>query len=142
MAANPEPLPPTGRRAYDQIAPAVALAIEETVRETRHGLRNDIAALATQVVAGNLQSATEHAENKACMEELRGDIAELKELIPRVSSLESHDRSEDAVAKAITEARAANIEARAANRALVLGVAGVLIAAMAVLATVLIAVLT
>jgi len=66
------------------------------LRDTRHGLRNEITALAAQVVAGNLQSTKEHAEVKASIEELREDVADLKGLLPRVIELEQHERVDEA----------------------------------------------
>lgn len=105
-AVDPAPDEPTtgaGRRAYDRnIDPMVEVVIDQRIADSRHFLRseftaalisltNKITELAGTVAAGNLQSTREHAENKACIEELRRDIAELKPLGARVTALERHD---------------------------------------------------
>lgn len=102
MAVEPDPDRIAGRRAYDTVAPAISLAIEETVGETRHllrgeftaallGLSNKVDALAKAITEGTLQSTREHTEVKASVDELRQDVVDLRELVPRVSELERHD---------------------------------------------------
>lgn len=96
-----------GRRAYDRLEPIVEVYVEKTVQSTRHALRNEftaeavklhnkIDALTKAVSDANVQSVREHAEVQACIEEVRKDVAELKELVPKVATLERHDAVDEA----------------------------------------------
>lgn len=127
----------SGRRAYDRdIDPVIAMAIDAVVADTRHLLRNEftaamldlsnkISALGKSVTEGNFQSAAEHAEVKAKLDTAITDIGELKELAPRVSSLESEDMADERASKAVVELRK-----------WMLGLAGLIVAAASVLAAV------
>lgn len=74
--------------------------LEEHLRDTRHTLRSEIAALTAQVVAGNLQSATEYAKVHAALEFVQRDLAELKPLKDEVAQLQSEDRKQAALWRA------------------------------------------
>lgn len=145
MAASPDPDRVAGRRAYDSVAPAITLAIEETVGTTRHllrnefttallGLSNKLDALNTTVTEGNVQSAREHAVVQQCIADVQADIAELKELTPRVIDLEKHDVGETArnetqekILRRLEEGRRWMIGTCVAVIAVVLAAAGLLL---------------
>jgi len=109
------------------------MAIETTVRDTRHLLRNEftaamldlsnkIIAVDVKVTEGNAQSSIEHEHVKGKLDAAIGDIAELKALTPRVSSLESEDMADDRAAVAVAELRK-----------WMLGLAGLIVAAAGVI---------
>lgn len=74
--------------------------LEEHLRDTRHTMRSEIAALTAQVVAGNLQSATEYAKVHASLEFLQREVADLKPLKDEVAQLQSEDRKQAALVRA------------------------------------------
>lgn len=136
------------RRTYDDILPVVMLKVEEKVAETRHLLRNEqvtatvsltneISALRAQVADGTLQSTREHAEVKACLEELRGTVAELKGTVDRQGSrltvVERHDDIDDAREKTRDDLIAKIDSARHWAIGTALSVLGVVVAATAVI---------
>lgn len=145
MAASPEPEPMAGRRAYDpSVPPEVKLYVEEEVRGTRHGLRNEIAALGTVVATAQLQATREHGEVHAEIQALRADITKLREdlsqVIPlrdRVTDLEQADRVDEAredardeLLSSIDKGRKQIIGTAIALAALIVSAAGVLLAVL------------
>lgn len=89
------------RRSRD-VDPAVELYVQDVVRDTRHALRNDIAALAVKVETSQLTlaakvetsqlvSTQEHAEVKAQLEQLAREVAVVKTLASKVAALETSD---------------------------------------------------
>lgn len=92
------------RRSHDVDA-AVQLFVQDTVADTRHALRNDIAALGTKVETAALLSTREHAEVKATLDQLLAAVEMLRKLEPRVTALEQKDAAESAAADAVDRLR-------------------------------------
>lgn len=107
------------RRAYDRlddIDPAVIAFVERANADTRHTLRNEfqaqmfeltkqLAELTAVVTRGNLQSATDHAEVKAEMREMRTNIDEFKVIRDDVAALKSEDMADHRAVTAVRELR-------------------------------------
>jgi len=89
--------------------------------------------VANAVAEGNLQSTREHAENKACIEELRRDVAQLKPLFGRVNRLERHDDVGEAREQGRDEILAKIDRGRKWMIGTAVALAGVIVAATAVL---------
>lgn len=142
--SGPDPAP-AGRRAYDRdIDPMIEVVLDQRIAETRHMLRNEFTAalvdmaskltqVANAVAEGNLQSTREHAENKACIEELRRDVAQLKPLFGRVNRLERHDDVGEAREQGRDEILAKIDRGRKWMIGTAVALAGVIVAATAVL---------
>ena len=124
------------RRSTD-VPASVALAIEEAARDVRHVMRNELAAISTQVAAGTLLATKEHAEVKSSLEALRVEVGRIgplelrtADLERRAAALEGSDQAHDAAASA-TEGL------RQSMRRTALGLAGLIVAAAGVLVAVL-----
>lgn len=137
---------PHGRRYYDRdIPPVIETFLERRLSETRHLLRgeqteatvaltNKITELTQAVADANLQAVEDHAEVKAKLSGLEDAISQLRPLVSRVSELEGHDRTEDAVEQALTAHREQLEKTRTQTRAWGLGLGGLIIAAAGLLA--------
>lgn len=135
-----------GRRYYDRdIPPVIETFLERRLSETRHLLRgeqteatvaltNKITELTQAVADANLQAVEDHAEVKAKLSGLEDAISQLRPLVSRVSELEGHDRTEDAVEQALTAHREQLEKTRTQTRAWGLGLGGLIIAAAGLLA--------
>lgn len=140
----PEPEPLAGRRAYDAVDPSIQLYVDKEVQTTRHLLKNEIAALGTRVATAQLQATKEHGAVSAAIEALRRDVAQLRndlsEVLPlreRVTTLEGHDRTDDAVAAALKEQKDQLERNRVQFRNWALGISSLIVAATGILVGVL-----
>lgn len=133
MGTSPEPA--AGRRSYDrEIDPVIETFIERRLTDERHSMRdefttalvaltNKVNDLASAVNTAALQSTREHAEVHAGLDELRREVAAVREtahpLVARVVELERHDDIDHArederasVLKTVKESREAAASAR------------------------------
>lgn len=92
------------RRVRD-IDPAVQLFVQDSLSDTRHALRSDIAGLGARVEAAAILSTKEHAEVKATLDQLLSAVEVLRQLEPRVTALEQKDVAESAAAAAVDKLR-------------------------------------
>lgn len=103
-------------RRTDDVDAATKLYINESVRavrdeaaanltETRHFLRNEVAALGTKVDLFSIQSTKEHADVAAKLDRLSADVAELKPLAAEVAALKLADATAEAEASAAEKLR-------------------------------------
>lgn len=129
--------PPT-RRTSD-IDLAVQLAISEEVRavsdsanekitETRHALRNEIAALGTKVDLFAVQSTKEHSEVASKLDRLSDDVAGLKALAGDVAALKIADARSEAASAAAEKLLTRQRNQFFALATLIVGAAGVIVA--------------
>lgn len=137
---------PAGRRYYDRdIPPVIETFLERRLSETRHLLRgeqteatvaltNKITELTQAVAGANLQAVEDHAEVKAKLSSVEEAISQLQPLASRVTELEGHDRTEDAVEQALSAHREQLEKTRTQTRAWGLGLGGLIIAAAGLLA--------
>lgn len=118
------------RRSSD-VDPATKLYVRDEVSETRHLLRQDIAALATKVELFMAQSTKEHSEVAGKLDRLSEDVAELKPLTAKVAALELADATAEARA---LEARQMREQSRRQFQwivATIIAAVGVIVAALA-----------
>lgn len=140
------------RRRYDDRVPAIEYieekllrAFEEGLRDTRHALKQDIAALATTVTDNALKATKEHGDVRADLERVRADVNELRRelqdlepLQDSVAELQEHDRTDLAVSEALERNRLQIEKNRVQVRNWALALAG-LIATLATAATAVVA---
>lgn len=141
---SPEP-EPVGRRVYDgaTVEPVVQVYVEERLRDTRHGLRNDLATLGVQMANAQLQATTEHAEVKQVIGTVKIDVAgiredlkELPELRAKVAELKRHDDIDEARAEERESVLTALDRQRTSLRTFALGLGGLIIAATSIIVAV------
>lgn len=103
--------PEEQRRRLDDVDASVQLFVGGKVRdarddadrkitETRHLLRNELAALGTKVDLFAAQSTKEHAEVAGKLDRLSDDVSEMKPLAAKVAALELAAATSEAAAAA------------------------------------------
>jgi hypothetical protein len=84
--------PTGGRRNYDSdlsyLEESLKRWVSEEIGQTRHLMRNEIAAVSAQVAALTLSSTKEHAEVKAALAQLQAGMASAVALEARVDTIE------------------------------------------------------
>ncbi|MCU1500599.1 MAG: hypothetical protein JWM47_4552 [Acidimicrobiales bacterium] len=141
MAASPEPDPLSGRRAYDRdVDPAIQLFVETEIRGVRHGLRGELAEALLRIEVAQTKAAAqaslEHAEVRkdlgVVIVEQTSQAARLETVLPLVSAvseLQRHDAHDEGRLEGVSELRKTLWTA-----------AGVIVAAIGVAMTVLLAI--
>lgn len=118
--------PSAGRRQYDgDLDPIIENRVQEVVRDTRHELRSDIAALAAQQASAALQATREHGEVQAQIQSLAQTVQELRSDLEELPSMRKdidHLMTRDAV---LDEVRRNSLQ----TRNMMIGLAGLIIAA-------------
>lgn len=126
---------PPRRRASDQyLEEHLRLIFEESLKDTRHMLRQELAAIGARVEANTLQSTKEHAEVQGAVAQLRGEVAEVKAqvgvLSPVVSDLKAASLAERERDLALGDLRRSLWRAAAVISSIVIAAAGVLVAVL------------